>query len=231
MQRIILTTLVATGIALAPAAAAQAAVVASWQMDEASGATTMKDSASLGGTNNGAIHNVRTGVPGLAGGRAYQFGGATSYVEVPDDAALDPGAADITLSATIKADNIAMPDDSYDLVRKGVTTTAGGDWKMEIHRAADPTVGRLLCVFKGVVGGSMVAVQRNASVDVIDGAKHTLKCVKTATKVTAIVDGKSFSTTKAAGSIANDQPVIVGAKSASDDVLQGVLDAVTVNIG
>ena len=211
--------------------AANAALVAEWRMDETSG-STMKDSSGVGGANNGSIHGgVQIGEAGLVSGRAYRFGGTTAYVEVPDNSALDPGSSRIIISATVRADDKAMPYDSYDLARKGQTTTAGGDWKMEIHRAADPEVGRLLCVFKGVVGGSRVAVQRNASVDIVDGKKHHLKCIKTSSSVQAVVDGKTFTTTKAAGSIDNDQPVIVGAKSASNDVLQGVLDQVTISIG
>jgi hypothetical protein len=231
MRRLLITTVLAGGIALSPAAA-EAAVVAAWQMDEPAKASTMVDSASLGGSNNGEIHNVETAVAALVSGKAYRFGGPTSYVEVADNAALNPGTANITLTATVRADDKGMPDDSYDLVRKGVTTTAGGEWKMEIKRTADPKVGRLLCVFKGVLpNGTVSTVQRNNSVDLIDGSIHTLKCVKTATAVSAVVDAKTATTTKAAGSIANNQPVIVGAKSAGDDVLQGVLDRVTVDIG
>jgi len=230
LRRTSVTTLLTAVIVLTPAAA-QAAVVAAWRMDEGQGASVKRDSADRGGSNNGTIHNVRTGVPGLVSGKAYEFGGDSSYVEVPDNPSLDPGSANITLTATVQAADRPMPDDSYDLVRKGVTTTPGGEWKMEIKRAADPSVGQLLCVFKGVSGGNVVTVQRNASVDIVDGRKHTLKCVKTATTVRAIVDGKTFTTTKAAGSIANDQPVIVGAKSSADDVLQGVLDQVSIDIG
>lgn len=198
-------------------------------MDEPAEAGTMTDSA---GANHGRIYNVTTGQPGLSSGSAYRFGGSSSYVEVPDNDSLDPGSANITLTATVLADNGPMPDDSFDLVRKGLTTTAGGNWKMEIKRASDPSVGKLLCVFKGVVsGGTRVAVQRIANVDVVDGRSHTLKCIKTATAVQAVVDGKIFTNKKAAGSIANNQPVVVGAKTSTDDVLQGVLDQVVVDIG
>jgi hypothetical protein len=228
MRRTAFTTLV-TGVLVLVPSVAQAAVVAAWQMDEPSEAKIMNDSA---GANNGTIFNVQTGVPGLVGGKAYRFGGTTSYVQVPDDNSLDPGSANITLTASVRADNKPMPDDSYDLVRKGVTTTAGGEWKMEIKRKTDPSVGFLSCVFKGVVdGGRVVTVIRNANVDVVDGRTHTLKCQKTAKSVAAVVDGKVFTTSGAAGSIANNQPVIVGAKSSGDDVLQGVLDRVTVAIG
>jgi hypothetical protein len=213
--------------------AAFAAVVAEWKMDEPAGASTMTDSASLGGANNGAITSVITGVPPLVSGAAYQFDGATSFISVPDNPSLDPGAANITIQATVKVENGEILDDSYDIIRKGVTTTAGGNWKMEIKRSrTDTSLGRLLCVFKGVgPSGTRVAVQRVANVDIVDGSAHTLRCIKTATSVTAVVDGRSFTNAKAAGSIDNNQPVVLGSKVAGDDVLQGVLDQVSISIG
>jgi hypothetical protein len=103
---------------------------------------------------------------------------------------------------------------------------------MEIKRTSPASVGKLHCVFKGVMpGGSRVAVARIADVNINDGRQHTISCRRTATSVQAIVDGRTFSTSKATGSIDNSAPVIVGAKDASDDVLQGTLDEVIVDIG
>jgi hypothetical protein len=219
-------------VVMAPSTAF-AALVAEWKMDEPAGASIMTDSRSLGGANNGTIGSVVTGVPPLISGTAYQFDGATSYVSVPDNASLDPGAANITVQATVKVEDGEILDDSYDIIRKGVTTTAGGNWKMEIKRSnSDTSLGRLLCVFKGVVsGGTRVAVQRVANVDIVDSRAHTLRCIKTSTSVTAVVDGRSFTNAKAAGSIANEQPIVLGSKVAGDDVLQGVLDQVSISIG
>jgi len=218
-------------------ATASAETVAEWRMDEPAGAGTMTDSAAAGGSNDGTLSSVTTGVPGLVSGSAYRFDGTSSAVTVADDSDLDPGAANITVTATVKVEDGQIRDDSYDIVRKGVTTTPGGNWKMEIKRSGtDPTVGKLLCVFKGVVnGGGRVAVQRIANMDIVDGRAHTLKCTKTSTAVTAVVvtngQSRTFTTTKAAGSIANDQQVILCSKIDGDDVLQGDLDQVTVDIG
>jgi hypothetical protein len=215
------------------ASPASATVVAMWRMDEPSGAVTMVDSAGTGGTNNGKIGGtVATGEPGLVSGNAYSFGGATSYVEVADNGSLDPVAQNMTVTATVKTVGGRMPDDSYDLVRKGLTTTAGGEWKMEIKRASDWTVGKLYCVFKGVMAdGSRVAVARIANVNINDGRQHTVKCMKSPSSVQAVVDGRTFTTSKVTGWIDNNAAVILGAKSATDDVLQGTLDEVSVDIG
>jgi hypothetical protein len=201
-------------------------------MDEEAGASIMLDSASAGGENNGAIRDVTTGDPGLVSGSAYTFDGANSMVQVPDSNLLDPGSSPMTVTATVRTVDRPMPDDSYDLVRKGVTTTRGGDWKMEIKRnPSNASVGRLHCSFKGVMAdGVRRAVSRLAQVDVVDGRIHTLQCVRTATAVHAVVDGRVFTTAKVSGSISNDQPVIIGAKSLGDDVLLGTLDDVTIDI-
>jgi hypothetical protein len=224
--------LLAAAITVAPTAA-QAEVVARWHMDEDSGASVMLDSAPAGGQNNGAIVNVTTGVAGLVSGKAYAFTGETPYVEVPDAGSLDPGNEPITLTATVRTENVPMPDDSYDLVRKGYSTTKGGDWKMEIKRnPSNHSVGRLHCSFKGVMpNGKRQTAARVAQVDIVDGKTHTLQCRRTATAVQAVVDGRVFTKAKASGHISNNQSVIVGAKMKGDDVLQGRLDEVIIDIG
>ena len=232
MRTWIAPALFAAAVTVAPTAAS-ADVVAHWQMDEEAGAAVMHDSAPLGGDNDGAIVNATTGVTGLVSGNAYSFSGQNAYVEVPDAAILDPGSSPIRLTATVRAVNTPMADDSYDLVRKGYTTTRGGDWKMEIKRnPSNYSVGRLHCSFKGVMpDGKRRAVARVAGVDIIDGRTHTLQCLRTATGVTAMVDGKVFTKSGASGTISNSEPVVVGAKMSGDDVLQGTLDEVIIDIG
>ncbi len=122
-----------------------------------------------------------------------------------------------------------MDDDSYDIVRKGLSATSGGDYKMEIKSSrSDPTIGRLHCFFKGT-GGKVYKV---AQPDIVDGDWHTLECVKTSTSVVARVDGRSYTKTGSAGSISNLRNVLVGAKTAIalDDVFDGSMDFVTIKI-
>ena len=232
MRTWIAPTLLAAAVTVVPTAAA-ADVVAHWHMDEESGASVMLDSAPSGGGNNGTIVNVTTGVPGLVSGNAYTFDGETPYVEVPDANSLDPGGSEMTVTATVRTVNAPMPDDSYDLVRKGYSTTKGGDWKMEIKRnPSNHSVGRLHCSFKSVMpDGRRRVVARVAQVDIVDGRTHTVQCVRTATAVRAVVDGRVFTKSGVAGTIANKEPVIVGAKASGDDVLQGTLDEVIIDIG
>jgi Concanavalin A-like lectin/glucanases superfamily len=192
---------------------------ADWQMVETSG--QMIDSS---GNNNGDPTDVRQR------GSRYVFKGSTSYVLVPDSDSLDPEGKDITLRAGVKVTDTPMDDDSYDIVRKGLSGTPGGDYKMEImRRTSNPSVGRLHCLFKGTGGTVDIVAQR----DIVDGNWHTLECIKTSTSVVARIDGKSGGTTAgSAGSISNASNVMVGAKTADplDDVFNGSMDFVSIEI-
>src|SRR5436305_10533924 len=83
-------------VALAPGVAAGSTVSALWHMNETSG-TVMADSSGNG--NDGMLHNVMLGAAGKSG-KSYTFGGSQvkSYVEVPNAASLNPGAANIDIS-------------------------------------------------------------------------------------------------------------------------------------
>jgi hypothetical protein len=193
---------------------------ADWQMDETS--PQMIDSS--GNNNNGTPTNVEDQT-----GSRYVFNGSTSYVAVPDSDSLDPQEKDIKLKARVKVTDAPMDDDSYDIVRKGLVTTTGGDYKMEIKRAGDPTVGRLHCLFKGD-GGTVDIVARH---DIVDGNGHKLECIKTSTSVVARIDGEIGGTTAgSAGSISNASNVIVGAKTAHplDDMFDGSMAFVSIEI-
>ena len=191
---------------------------ADWQMVETSG--QMIDSS--GNNNDGDPTDVRQR------GSRYGFNGSTSYVAVPDSDSLDPEESDITLSAGVKVTDTPMDDDSYDIVRKGLSATPGGDYKMEIKRTANPTVGKLHCLFKGD-GGTVDIVARQ---DIVDGEWHTLECIKTSTSVVARVDKSVYTKAGSAGSIANGSEVLVGAKTANplDDMFDGKMDFVSIDI-
>lgn len=218
-KKLVLGTLV-VALALLTASPAWAVLLkaADWQMNETSG--QMIDSS--GNNNNGTPTDV------VQTGSTYVFNGSTSHVAVPDNDSLDPADKDITLTARVMVTDAPMDDDSYDIVRKGLTTTAGGDYKMEIKRAADNTVGKLNCLFKGDVA----TVGRVARPDIVDGNWHTLECIKTSSSVVARVDGKSYTKTGSAGSIANPSNVMVGAKTAAplDDMFDGSMDFVSIDI-
>jgi hypothetical protein len=206
---------------LIAASSAWAALVlkADWQMNETSG--LMIDSSGNNNYGTPSLGVVQTG-------SLYAFNGSTSYVAVPDNDSLDPLEKDITLRAFVLVTDAPMDDDSYDVVRKGLSATPGGDYKMEIMGTSDPTVGKLHCLFKGTGG----RVRKVARPDIVDGRWHTLECIKTRTSVVARVDGRSYTKAGSVGSISNPTNVLVGAKTAIplDDVFYGAMDFVGIDI-
>jgi hypothetical protein len=216
---------VAGMLVASPVAWAMLVKAADWQMNEETSESSetppqMIDSSA--NDNNGTPTDV------LQTGSTYLFNGSTSRVAIPDDDSLDPLEKDITLTASLKVNDAPMDDDSYDIVRKGLSSTPGGDYKMEIKRAADPTVGKLHCLFKGTGG----RVHKVAKRDIVDGNWHTLECIKTSTSVEAWVDGRSYTRAGSAGSISSSSNVLVGAKTANplDDVFDGSMDFVSIEI-
>ncbi|HYY45278.1 MAG TPA: LamG-like jellyroll fold domain-containing protein [Actinomycetota bacterium] len=201
------------------AGAAYAAQVALWHMEDP---TVMTDSAD---GNDGIPTDVQQ-VPGYIG-NGYGFNGTTSFVRVPSSASLNPGSANITITAHVKFSILPPSKHDYDLVRKGISSTAGGDYKMEIL-----STGRVRCYFKGT---SRVSASVVPATPINDNQWHTITCTKTANSVTATVDSKSRTSSGSAGSISNNADLIVGAKSSSgganNNWYNGRLDEVSINIG
>jgi hypothetical protein len=200
-----------------------ATTAALWHMQDP---VRMLDSSGNG--NNGATTAV-TGVPGTSG-RGYHFNGRTSIVTVPDAASLNPGTANLKVTARLRF--TVVPSGSvadYDIVRKGMAGTTGGEWKMEIFppSSGSPS-GTAYCLFQDVKGTKAgVRDTRNLA----DGAWHTVSCVKTATAVKVIVDGVTRSAPARLGSISNTKPLTVGAKAGGGDQYLGDLDEVSIQIG
>jgi hypothetical protein len=208
--------------------AAQATLVASWQMDETSG-STMTDSSGRG--NNGTLHNVELGLPGHTN-LAYGFGtiGLPSFVDVPHNDVLNPGTQNITLAMWARFPDVppaAVGD--YDMVRKGLSKTSGGSYKMEIFPRKSGTIGRALCQFTGSQSTRGKVVK---GPDLSDNNWHFIQCRKTATTVELTVDSTTFTKSVTVGSIANTDNIYVGAKSPlGEDQYTGSMDEVTITIG
>jgi len=199
------------------ATSTQPGLVALWHMDEGSG-TLMYDSI---GNHTGTLHSVQTGLPGFLGS-GYGVNGSSSYVSVPTAGDLNPGSADITITIHFKTTGTPpAPPADWDLIRKGLYTTTGGEYKMEFQRS-----GQASCGFKGSAGYAELITGPN----LIDGQWHRIQCVKTASAIKVIVDGQTFSKAASVGSIANTSPVVIGARPGSDWT-QGTLDEASIQIG
>ncbi|MDH2443037.1 LamG domain-containing protein [Amnibacterium sp. CER49] len=206
-------------LATAQGASAASATVASWGMNDTG--TTMSDSSGHG--HNGTLHTVKTAQPGFAGS-SFGFFGHPSYVSVPSAADLNPGTANFSFTLHVKFPN--RPSSSvgdYDLMRKGLATTDGGSWKVEVLGS-----GKAFCDFRGATHEGTVTSTNALSA----GAWHTITCTRTATTVQIVADGATVTKTVTTGSISNSGSVFLGAKNGTGaDQLTGYLDSVTVRKG
>jgi hypothetical protein len=192
-----------------------AGTVALWHMDALG---TMTDSA---GTNNGTPYGVGLDPSGFAGA-AYQFNGS-SWVSVPNAAALNPGSANVTITLHIKTTQPAPPTvQDWDLVRKGLYTD-GSEFKVEYYPSAQAG-----CAF----GGSQAySGEHPAGPPLDDGAWHTIQCRKTATGISTIVDGTTvYALGIAIGTISNSADLAIGARPGSE-YFQGSIDEVQITYG
>lgn len=201
------------------AASAAATQVAEWEMDEATGATKMIDDS--GNDNTGTISSkVITGRTGHSG-KAYEFKGDGGLVSVPDDSTLDPGSSAYTVSLYFKSS--VKPSDSvgdYDLIRKGLSTSSGGDWKVEVLQS-----GKAYCHFRG----SSRSVNLTGDSNVVDGSWHKILCRTSSSGTRLEVDGdREASTSKRPGTISNSSILTVGAKNDHEDETTGLLDEVEI---
>ncbi len=202
---------------LAAPSTAMATVRAVWHMDETTG-TVMHDAS--GGRHAGRLIAVSAGMGGWSK-YAYGFNGTSSYVTVPSDSRLNPGSAAVSFVMHVQAESAPAKGRDYDLFRKGVASTRGGMYKAEIW-----SDGRVTCRFKG----SQHDIRLHAGPVVTDGRWHTITCWKLAGQVRLVVDGRRWSKTGAAGTIASTAPVVLGSKPGSD-WYAGRMDNVSIWIG
>ncbi len=210
------SVVLAAAALLALPAAASATTISLWHMDETTG-TTMRDSV---GTNNGTLTNVLLGqTPAFSAPFAYRFNGASSIVSVPSSSSLNPGSSSFTATAHV---NFGAPPTAavgdFDLVRKGLSSTTGGYWKMEILQT-----GKAFCQAKGSSGTTSITNGPNLA----DNKWHTISCVKRSSALRLIVDGATFSKTVTLGSISNSARLTIGAKSTGGDWYNGLMDEVS----
>lgn len=196
---------------------ASPSAVAFWHMDETSG-TTASDASGLG--NNGVDSHIIFVTPGFDGtGGAYSFNGS-SQVVTSNSPSLNPGIADIALTAHVNTSVLPGAVGDYDLIRKKKSAQI---YKMEIIKT-----GQGYCQFKGTVANGVVKGGPN----LVDGQWHTIVCTKTATQISLTVDGVTIATkTVTVGSISNTIGVYLGRKPDGTDAYTGLMDEVSITIG
>lgn len=203
----------AVGIVAVAAPAMAATGRGLWHLDETSGTTAFDSS---GNGNDGTVFNV------VMNGSGYVFNGISSRIVMPDSASLNPGTAAFSYSVTIQSSVPPGPGLDYDLLRKGLVTTAGGEYKLEILEANGKA--RALCVIKDA---AKKALQIRGTTNLTDGKVHTITCSRSSSGLTVTVDNLPPKTKAGTtGSISNTAPFSLGAKAeggADADWFDGVL--------
>lgn len=211
--------LISTMMLVTAISALAAAPAAVWHMSDPA---KMTDGSGNG--NHGTTTNVKR-VSGSSG-NGYRFNGSSSIAKVPSSASLNPGIADILVTAHVRFEKIPGSE-GYDVIRKGLSTTRGGGYKMEISRNAQGTSARATCTFTGSAATESITNTTNLA----DGSWHKISCAKSSTAIKIIVDGKTSTKKAKVGSITNAEPLTVGAKSIGGDWYAGDMDEVSVRIG
>lgn len=201
-------TTVTVVVALPGAASAAAVDHAHWGFDETSGSVAT-DSSGFG--NHGLSHDV-----GLDG-EAYSFNGTSSRVIVPDTSptapgTLDPGTRNFSFAVTVSMP--APPDQgqTFDILRKGLSGTAGGNYKLEVKNARGKAVARCVVRDAARVGANIQSLARH---NLAGTGVHTVTCTKTSTGVTIQVDSTAprSKVVSRLGSVSNTSDLALGAKA------------------
>lgn len=173
-------------------------------MDETWG-TKMTDSSGHG--NIGTAYNVK-----MTGATGYKFDPpARSKVVVASSSTLNPGASTFSYTVTMQSSQAPASGTDYDVLRQGISSTTGGEYKLEIIHANGQ--GRAFCLVKDARG---VGASVKGTTNVTDGKVHTLTCTKTASGLTPKVDAltpRSTTVSGGLGSVSNTKALVIGAKT------------------
>lgn len=192
------------------AAGAAPSYRAHWSLDEVGGTTAFDSS---GNGNNGTSFNV------VGDGSGYTFDGTDSRVVVPTSGSLNPGAADFSWGVTLSMTAPPSPvGETYDVLRKGLVTNKGGDYKIEVKNVKGKALPR--CVAKTIRpdGTKVLASIQGAARSLADGQPHVVTCFKTATGIRLTVDAlapRAKTYTGGLGSVSNTADLALGAKAES----------------
>jgi hypothetical protein len=107
--------------------------------------------------------------------------------------------------------------ETYDVLRKGLATTKGGDYKIEVKNVNGKALAR--CVAKTVRNdGTKVLAAIQGTTTLADSLRHAVTCTKTSTSITLQVDSlgpRSKTVSGGLGSVSNTANLALGAKAES----------------
>jgi hypothetical protein len=220
MKILIALAAAAATIALSAPAAQAATFGAHWALDEQGTPSPTQAFDDLHG-NTGTVRNV------IGDGIGYTFGGSSgvSGVSVPDSDSLSPGSADFSYTVQLIT-TVPAPGTDYDVLRKGLASTVGGEYKIEVLNVNG--VAKAMCLVKDSAK-HVARIQWSPKGGIADGKIHTITCSKTSTGITLTLDGSSHTKVNSAGigTVANTGSLFIGIKSDSggDQFVGKIIDA------
>lgn len=182
---------------------------AHWLLDEVRGPTA---SDSSGNGNDGTRHHI------VGDGRGYKFDGVDSRVIVPSSATLNPRFASFSWGVTLRMGKAPSPvGETYDVLRKGLVTTRGGDYKIEVMNVRGKAVAR--CVTRSFrSNGTTVLASIQGTTNLANHRRHRVTCKKSSTGISLKVDSLAVRTKSypgGLGSVSNTSNLALGAKAES----------------
>jgi hypothetical protein len=154
---------------------------------------------------------------------AYSFDRPGSWIQVPPDPRLNPGRRDFVFSAWVNLEHAPRRAQTYDIIRKGLGRTPGGEFKLEILSGE-----RVKCSTKNARGRGHAI---NSPVRrIADGNWHMVGCARTGSRWSTILDGMVTTKKVNMGVISNTMAVSIGSKYGLEDVPDGRVDEVALFI-
>jgi hypothetical protein len=198
-------------VAVAPATGAKGTtrmVRGHWPLNEVRG-SNVRDTS--GHHHDGTSFHVHKN------GSAYTFNGRNARVIVPNAGVLNPKNRAFSLHVKLKMDTAPTPvGETYDVLRKGLVSSAGGDYKLEIQNRNGEANAH--CVVRSVRkdGKRLPAVSVFGTTDLANGKFHVIRCSKTAHGLTLKVDSlRSVTKVGELRSVSNPADLGLGAKAES----------------
>ena len=168
------------------------------------------DTSGLG--NDGTLHNV------TATGAHYSFG-TDAYISVPASSTINPGRANTSYGVTMRLPAGYIYTHDLSLVRRGASTFAGAYYKMELdyRKATGNTV--LVCAMRDQKGHT--GYVSTTATGLNDGDWHTLKCSRTATRVSLSKDAATTKKAARVGNLSSNRQLTFGAEKVTDTTFSG----------
>jgi Laminin G domain len=199
-----------------PIGAAATVTLTNWQMNESAGTNVMIDSSGHG--INGVVGSaILTG--NTENGVTFYRWTSTNPNQPPpkperlvqvNNSTLNPGTRDYAITVRFRTTH------NYgNMIQKGQSGAPGGYFKWQIPS------GNLSCLFRGRSStGAILSKQvSSGTIKLNDGQWHTVKCERTADRVTMTIDGVLRRTALGpTGSISNTVPLTIGGKLNCDQV-------------